>query len=208
MVPLTSNTAHPLLEFVYGTFGEHFGGLLLAGYGEDEPPKKRTFLVNERRGGVGIDWVVEAVSDNPPRGEEPLVFAALLRLMLGRRPVTEPFYFEMADLMAELGWPDTPAHHNLVDLVIEKYLGLTFRKYEQRRRQRYKVAGARWGRYKLVSSYLVGADKGSGESGLTRTFNRLDFDPQFVRGLNECHVIFADMDFGLLDSSVKERTEV
>jgi hypothetical protein len=197
---VSRNSASPLVKFVYQTFGERFGGLLLAGYGDASPPKKRSFLFTEPHGDVAIDWVIEIVSDRPPRAEEPLVLAALLKLMLNRSPVAEPFYFEMADLMAELDWPDTRAPQDFLDVVVEKYVGLTFRKYEQRRRQRYKVAGAQWGRYKLVSSYLLGAAQEPEEPRLTRTFNRIDFDPRFVKGLNEGRVIFADLDFGRVNN--------
>ncbi len=196
---MTPNIIHPLIEFVYRTFGERFGSLLLAGYSEAAPPKKRTFLFTEHYAGVEIDWMVEVISECPPRGEEPLILAGILKLMLSQMPITGPFYFEMADLMAELDWPHTRALQDFVDLIAEKYAGLIFRKYEQRRRQRYKVAEAQWGRYKLVSSYLLGAAKEPGEPRLTRTFNRIDFDTKFVKGLNEGRVTFAGINFNFIE---------
>jgi hypothetical protein len=193
------NNAAPLVEFVYQTFGQHFGDLLLTGYGEAFPPEKRSFLFTEHYGAVEIDWVIDVVSDQPPCREEPLVFAALLKLMLSQKPIAEPFHFRMVDLMVELDGSNTQAWEDLVDLVIEKYIGLTFRKYERRGSQRYKRKGVQWGRYKLVSGYVVETDKGPGDETPTRTTSRLDFDTKFIRGLNDGWVTFADLDFGPLN---------
>ncbi len=199
---MSRNSATPLIEFVYQTFGEGFGGLLLAGYGDAFPPKKRSFLFTEHEGDIAIDWVIEIVSDRPPRAKEPLVLAALLKLMLNRSPVAGPFYFKMADLTEELGWSSARAQQDLIDLAIEKYISLTFRKYEQRTRQRYNKEGAQWGRYKLVSGHVVESIRQPGKPQLTRTSHRIDFDTKFVKGLNEGRVTFADLDFGLLKNVV------
>jgi hypothetical protein len=193
------NTAPPLVEFVYRTFGERFGGLVMAGYGEAVPSKKRSFLFVEYCGDVKIDWTIDVVSNQAPCGEEPLVFAALLKLMLNQMPIADIFYFKMADLLAELGWSNTPMRQEIVDCVIEKYITLTFRKREHRRRQRYKKEGAQWGRYKFVSGYIVDSIKESREAQLARTSSRIDLDRGFIKGLNKGRVTFADMDFGLLN---------
>jgi hypothetical protein len=199
---VTGNIAPSLVKFVYQTFGERFGGLLLAGYGQTALADKQSFIFTEIYGNMKIDWMIDVVSDDPPCGEEPLVFAALLKLMLSRTPIAEPFYFKMADLMRELGWSDTLMRERIIDHIIEKYIALTFRKYEHRRRRRYRKEGVQWGRYKLVSGYLVESVKRPSDAKPTLTYSRIDFDTKFVRGLNDGRITFADLEFGALNPPI------
>src|SRR5438270_13209111 len=99
-------SAHPLTTFVYETFGQQFGDLLLAGYGAKPGGGRRILYLTELEDRVGADWVVELVAPRPPCDEEPLVLAALLKLLLSRPSVSQHLEFEMGELLAELRWRD------------------------------------------------------------------------------------------------------
>jgi hypothetical protein len=75
-------SAHPLTTFVSETFGQQFGDLLLAGYGAEPGGKCGRLYLAERDGRVEAGWVIELVAHRHPFGDEPLVLAALLKLLL------------------------------------------------------------------------------------------------------------------------------
>lgn len=104
-------SAHPLTTFVSETFGQQFGDLLLAGYGTEPGGKCGRLYLTEQDGGVEARWVIELVTRRPPYGDEPLVLAALLKLLL-RRPSTSHYLeFELGQLLAELQWRDDVSTH-------------------------------------------------------------------------------------------------
>lgn len=197
------NTAnHPLAEFVYSTFGKPFGELIMVGYGEISPPEKRSFSFTEEYDGGEIEWVMDVTSSHPLREQEPLVLAAVLKLITGKSGTAQRFEFRMRELLDELGWVHTRASERAANRILEKCVYVNFHKYESEgARERYKKANAEWGRYKLISGYVVSRTRDPGEQMPGRVKHCVDFDGEFVRGLGEGRVLFASLDFGILNLS-------
>jgi hypothetical protein len=193
---------HPLAEFVYSTFGKPFGELLMVGYGVQTPPERRSFTFTERYDGGETGWVMDVTSSRPLRGQEPLVLAAVLKLMLGRPGMSQTFEFEMEDLLDELDWAHTRRNERAADRILEKCVYVNFHKYEREgMRERYEKANTEWGRYKLISGHVMGRMREPGEPSSGRVKHRVDFDGEFTRGLAEGRVLFAGLDFGVLHPS-------
>lgn len=188
----TFNKNHHLVEFVRRTFGEQFGAVLLAGYGEEAAFSELSLSLVESAGGAGEgEWQL-VVSGNVPSGQEPLVLAALLKLLLSGAPLTPTLEFTPEEILAELGWPDTPPTRAMIDGVIRKYLGLT---YAKRMRP---PSGMLRGMYALIVGYDQADEKHVGGSE-TRTYNSVTFHPHFIERLNSSVITFAGIEFGELD---------
>src|SRR5205085_10130514 len=87
---LRAMSAHPLTRFVYETFGQQFGDLILAGYGAEPGGGQKKLSLTEADEGTETHWVIEVVASRHPSGDEPLVLAALLKLLLSRRVISQP----------------------------------------------------------------------------------------------------------------------
>jgi hypothetical protein len=190
----TESDRHHLDIFVQQVFGDQFAAVVLAGYGK-EPTLLKTPLRIDLPSGSGTQTgrVIGLIGE-PPCGSEPLVLAALLKLLLARRPTSEELVFGVGDVLDELGWPDTRGARDLIPRVIRKYVGLT---YEMSREGN---AGSMSGMYTLVTGYDRLAENSLGVGGLKRRVHLIHFHPGFVEGLNESKVIFAGVAFGELGS--------
>jgi hypothetical protein len=104
---MPQSTSHHLVEFVYSTFGKSFGDLLLAGYNEERSWKTRKFYIIEEVSGVSVEWEIEVAGKSSPIRHEPLVLAALLKLLLHRPALSYLLEFEMSEMVKELGWKDS-----------------------------------------------------------------------------------------------------
>jgi hypothetical protein len=187
---------HPLTRFVYETFGQQFGDLILAGYGAEPGGGRRKLSLTESDEGAEAHWVIELVAYRHPCGDEPLVLAALLKLLLSRRVISQPLEFEMGELLAELRWPDSSDTRRRVDETIVSYVGLLYDKRADGRRAQTTSEG---GYYHLLTSYVRGAKSASGESpagGRGVYFD--DSFISFIRGLKEGRVYFAGINLGPL----------
>lgn len=187
---------------MYSTFGKPFGELLMAGYGEQTPPEKRSFTLTEGYVGGEIEWAIDVTSSRPLKEQEPLVLAAVLKLMLRKLGTSQTFEFRVEDLLGELGWAHARANKRAADRVLEKCVYVSFHKYEKKgARDRYKKAHTEWGRYKLISGHVMSRTREPGETPPGRVKHRVDFDAEFARGLGEGRVLFAGLDFGVLNPS-------
>lgn len=183
-------STHPLTRFVYETSGQQFGDLLLAGYGAG-PSSGRSYLrVTESEVGEEVAWVIELVALRPPCRDEPLVLAALLKLLLSRPIISQPLEFGIGELLAELRWPDSPDTRRRVEEALVSYVGLLYDKRPDGRSGRRAQAGSGGGCYHLLAGYTREALAGTGS---------VYFAGAFIRGLLEGRVYFAGIDFGTLN---------
>jgi hypothetical protein len=118
-----------LVVYIREKYGEMLSLFLLAGLGEEGRAGARHFAVCE------LDWdgniirrhlVLSADSEESllPHGRDPLVFAAILRL-LRERGKANSVRFRLADLTAELGWSDTADSAEAVAGAIGRYYSAT-----------------------------------------------------------------------------------
>jgi hypothetical protein len=190
----TLNKSHHLVEFVRQTFGEQFGAVLLAGYGEEAAFRELTLNLVDSQGGAGEgEWQL-VISGNVPSGQDPLVLAALLKLLLlSGAPLTPTLEFNPEEVLSELGWPDTPPARAVIDGAVRKYLGLT---YARRMRP---PSGMLRGMYALLVGYERADEKHIGGGSETFTYNSVTFHPHFIERLNSSVITFAGIEFGELN---------
>jgi hypothetical protein len=200
LLSLRAMSAHPLMRFVYETFGKQFGSLVLAGYNAEPSGGRRRVYLTESEDGAETDWVIELVSSRLPCGEEPLVLAALLKLLLSRPVISNPLEFEMGELLAALRWKDDSDTRRQVEEVIVGCASLLYDKRVDARAGRRTSATSEGGCYHLLTSYVRGAESGTGGE-LVRTSRVVYFDSGFTRGLKEGRVYFAGIDFGPLQAT-------
>jgi hypothetical protein len=185
---------HHLVEFVRQTFGEPFGTVLLAGYGEEAAFREYILnLIVSQEEGREVECQL-VISGNLPNGQDPLVLAALLKLLLSSAPLVPTLEFNLEEVLVELDWPDTPARRSMISSAITKYLGLTYEK------KTGPPSGMLRGMYVLIIGYEQAEEKYSG-GGDTRSYNSVTFYPQFIERLNGSKITFAGIEFGRLNST-------
>lgn len=195
---------HPLVAFVYDTFGRPLGDLLLVGYGSARATQKKSFEFTAPRGGKTAGrWVVD-VTGELPRGNEPLVLAALLYFLVFRVDhdehmyVSDSFEFDMGNLLKEVGRDgQTRMSPEEAQHIIEKYVGLsyTLRELEPGAdvvEARSRVMGLRT----LFISYTYFFNRGDDDAEPMRIIDRVRIDKELVGGLKRGELTFAGMRLG------------
>jgi hypothetical protein len=99
-------SAHPLTTFVYETFGQGFGDLLLAGYGAQPAGGRRKLYLTESEAGVETDWVIELVAKRPPCGGFVRSYQFLSQILPFKNAYWESLYTFLKLLNAKLPAPD------------------------------------------------------------------------------------------------------
>lgn len=190
-------SAHPLTTFIYETFGQQFGELLLVGYGAEPGGRRRKLYFTESEAGVENHWVIELVARRPPCRDEPLVLAALIKLLLSHSNVSHYLEFELGKLLAELQWQDDASTRRQVEMVILIYVRLLYDKQVDARAGRHTSATTGGGYYHLLTGYV--REVKSGTSRLhARTLSGIYFNDSFIEGLRQGRVYFSGIDFGPL----------
>lgn len=190
-------SAHPLTTFVSETFGRQFGDLLLAGYGTEPGSRRRRLYITESEARVEIRWVIELVAHRPPSGDEPLVLAALLKLLLSQPSISHHLEFELTELLAELQWQDDMSTLQQVETAIAGYVRLLYDKQTDTRAVPRTSAITEGGYYHLLTGYVRGHNSKTKET-LARPHGGVYFDAGFIRSLRRGRVCFAGIDFGAL----------
>jgi hypothetical protein len=197
-------SAHPLTTFISETFGRQFGELLLAGYGAEPGGKCGRLYLTEQDGGVEAGWVIELVARRPPYGDEPLVIAALLKLLLSRTSISHHLEFELEELLAELRWRDDMSTRRQIETAIIGYVRLLYDKQLDEGAEGSTSATMGGGYYHLLTGYIRGAKSGSTDGSLAGSVNSVDFDIGFIEGLRRGRVYFAGINFGALNRTPVE----
>ena len=178
---------HHLETFIRRTFGSRMGAILLAGYGGEGGCRETVGVTGVSESGEETEWLIEILGDLP-RGDEPLVLAALLKLLLVGGLLDEALDFTLEEVLAELGWPDGRFAQDAVDDAVSKYSRLTYAKADKR--------GAIRGMYALVIGYENITERESEGNKRRRILNRVQFHPRFVDGLRNLKIVFAGIEFG------------
>lgn len=121
-----------LVAFMQETFGELLSLLLLTGLGEEAWPGSRRFTVSELDAdGYMISHRLELTSDEAlPHGRDPLVLAALLKMLIERRQPSRLAY-EQAEIVRALGWRDVAGAGGAVVGAVERYYAASLAEVEK-----------------------------------------------------------------------------
>jgi hypothetical protein len=191
-------SAHPLSRFIYETFDQQFGELLMVGYGAEPGAGRRRLHLIESQDGVETGWVIALVTRRPPCHDEPLVMAALLKLLLSRPSVSQHLEFELGELLAELRWPDSLGTRRRVETAIGVYVRLLYDKQVDVGFGPCTTEAAGGGYYHLLTGYVKGAKS---DEERARSFSGVYFDTGFIKGIERRQVFFAGINFGRLQTA-------
>lgn len=195
-----NSTSHTLAEFVYGVFGVRFGELLMVGYNEEPSREKKIFYLSGKEVGETEDWMIEVIANSLPCRQEPLVLAALLKLLMEKPVLSSRLEFEVSEIVEKLGWSINPETHQETDQIISKYVSVVYDKQQALKGKQDRGEDAAWGIYSFLTSYIRVSNVGASRSPAQRAYRYVDFNRRFVEGLKSGQVYFADIRFGLLNS--------
>jgi hypothetical protein len=191
-------TIHPLTIFLYETFGQKFGDLISTGYGDEKNSRHQRLHITEFKAVEAIHCTIELVGDYLPCGDEPLVLAALLKLLLSRPSISHCLEFELNELLSELQWRDDIDTRYQVQTTIINYARLLYDKQVNTQARQRKSPLTEEGCYHLLTGYVRGTESDvSGVMG--RATSDIYFDASFTEGLRRGRVYFAGVDFGPLN---------
>lgn len=150
--------------------------------------------------------MIELVARRPPYGDEPLVLAALLKLLLSRPGISHHLEFELSELLAELRWQDDVSTRRKVEAAIIGYVRLLYDKQLDEGAERSTSATMGGGYYHLLTGYVRGTESTSSSIGGSSapTLRGVDFDTGFIEGLRQGRVYFAGINFGALNRTDAE----
>jgi hypothetical protein len=196
---------HPLVDFIYSEFGKPLGDLLLAGYGRQPGGRKESFEFHAPwRGKAARTWLVEVTARSLPGDIEPLVLAAILKLLLDRvdfdedKYVTATFEFNMDNLLRELARDGmTRVSAKEAHQIILKYTGLSYALRERITKPFGPPTKSRVrGNYTFLRGYTWIVDRDGSPAGQMHLLDRVTINEEFVEGLKRGEIIFAGMTLG------------
>jgi hypothetical protein len=180
-----------LLKFALDRFGEMLTRFLLAGFGEEKVAPRWTFAITF----IGADGTLQKrrlriMTHEPadgssclPRGRDPLVLIALLRLLLHeRRRADNTLVFKEANVIKLLGWADTEERRDEIDEAIGRY-SLLFYEWGM---NSFELGGRALDFYVVNERPLLGyrtISEETKEGRTERTYNRIEFSDGFIGGL-------------------------
>ena len=181
-----------LLDFAIGEFGEPLTQFLLAGLGEDKVrPRWRftiTYLDDE---GVRIKRTVKVISHEPedgssrlPRSRDPLVFLALIRMLISAGPPLDyRMRYELEDVLSILGWADNRRTRREIDEAVRRYTQMRFSWKMGRAELARNNLSHHSAMQSLISEYGVRDQEEGGQ--VTRLFNEVIFNSNFIEALRQ-----------------------
>jgi hypothetical protein len=192
---MSQESAAQLVNFVRGAFGARCADLLLVGLGEEPVQGAKKFDVPEAEEGKAWELEVEVVGGALPCHSEPLVLAALLKILLGRGGVPYPLEFQMSEVMEELRRVSVTLTDEDVGRIISKYAALS---YDKRAKGEGESGEGSGGVYSLIAGYIRDSKKEAGETSRALASSSVHFEQSFAAGLRQGQVIVAGIRFGKL----------
>jgi hypothetical protein len=191
---MSQDSAAQLVNFVREAFGGQCAAILLVGLDEESVKGTKTFDVREVTEGKEWELEVEVVGSTLPCRSEPLVLAALLKMLIALKSIPSHLEFQMSEVVDELRQDGVPLPDKGVDQIISKYVALSYNK----RAKGESESEERGGMYSLITGYVRGSEKEAGETSPARVSSIVLFEQSFVAGLRKGEVILADIGFGTL----------
>lgn len=189
-----------LVAFVGEEFGGHLSTLLLAGLGKPAGASKHSLIVMlaEAGGGRRVRFLeVTADGGELPHGDDPLMLAALLKLLAGRGAASR-LTFTLTELLALLGWGESVEAVRAVEGALARYYRTSYVEVGERNHPLLPKQLGVVAEQRLLDGYFLddGSRHRGGRPGPPRTV--VDFNPQFLDGLNR-RTLFG-IDWGLVRS--------
>jgi hypothetical protein len=189
-MPRLTITEQKLVEFARKAFGEFITQFLLAGLGEKKVGRRWLLTLGfVRDGKAKLKRRVQVITHEPedgssclPRGRDPLVLLALLRLLLqSDRAADYKLTYDQEDVLKLLGWEDTRETRREIDEAVRRYFLMSYKW----RLNRAELARQKLSSYMAMESIISESENLDREEGrrLRRTSNRVVFNPNFIERL-------------------------
>src|SRR2546421_861297 len=188
---------HHLEEFTIKVFGNLFGDLILMGYKKRNYKHLNFTLPRNLLNNVNCEVEITCSDTRSlSQGDRALVLAALLKLLLVKG-CRNPALINQADLLFELGWPDTPDSHKEVEAAIEFYTALTYRVTRSVKCGEDVIKSSDFDRWLTTcrTAYVWRPQRAVAECAQSH----ISFCPTFVQALQKSKILFAEIDFGNID---------
>lgn len=200
-----------LLKYAHDTFGEPLSRFLLSGLGEEGEARRWLFVITftgeggdvlRRRLYVEADELAPEIMTSLPRGREPLVILALLRLRVrGHKPPPASLFYDQEEVLKLLGWEDTAESRLRIDEAIDRYTYLAYRWALSRKELSARNLSFYRSRERFVSGYGY-HDVEEEEGRMKRVSNRVDFNAAFLKELMNRSLFQVDWN-GIQSLSIK-----
>lgn len=175
------------VAFASEQFGEPITQFLVVGLGEEELGRRWRFTITYvDRDGARLRRQVEVISHEPedgssclPRGRDPLVFLALLQLLLrgGQTPDCRLIY-DQEDVLRLLGWEDTEETRREIVEAITRYFLMTFKWGKNRAELAREKLSHYTAMERPISECGTVDHEETGE--MRRVFNQVTFNEHFI----------------------------
>lgn len=185
----------PLANFVREAFGAPCADLLLLDLGEEPGERERKLYVREEGEGKKWELVVSTAVGPFPSRSEPLVLAALLKMLFGRGDFPSPLEFHMTEVAEELRRAGVSLTEVEIDRIISKYASLS---YDKRQASGDESEGGGGGVYPLITGYIRSGVRGVSTPHSMRYRRIVSFESRFVEGLRQGEIVVAGIRFGRL----------
>lgn len=182
-----------IVESAHSEFGEFIARFLLAGLGEEEEARRRSFVVTftgddgtalRRRLHVEADDLMPETPTFLPRQRDPLVLLALLRLLTrGRETRPASLLYDPTEVLSLLGWDDSEENRLEIEEAVERYFFLSYRWEMSAEELDTRDLAFHRSQERLISGYGHGEADGPGEGHAGHVVNRVDFSSAFVEEL-------------------------
>lgn len=189
---MSQESAAQLVNFVREAFGARCADLLLVGLGEEPVRGTKKFNVLESEEGKEWEVEVEVVGGVLPCYTEPLVLAALLKMLIALKSIPSSLEFQMSEVVDELRQVGVTLTDEGVDQIISKYVALSYDKRAKGESESEEGGGV----YSLIAGYVRGSEKEARETSPARVSSIVLFEQSFVAGLRKGEIILADIRFG------------
>jgi hypothetical protein len=198
---------HPerLITYLKRQVGEATGAFLLAGYGDEGPVTRRSFVVRTSPQSEPVEWHLEQVIDGNsttlPCGDDPLVIAALLKLLFDRKE-TRIATFLQRDLLKLLDWKDSVVTRRAMERAILRYFNTSYIGKKMSPGRGRQMGVERITVTRLITRYET--DRVYVEAkGIWRTYVMVDFDTKVIEQLRQGRLF--DINWNLITSFTPSR---
>lgn len=193
---------HSLEDYLHHTFGDVFAAIALAGYCRPCDSGLEPILVPPRQENANVEWMIELTGARPyPYADDPLVLAALLKILLNQSVLSDELEFSTEELTSEVGWPRTKLIQRRLDTILIRYATLVYFVYRKGKREMSEHSSGEWKYESLVRNYQTRSLTPTGSVSEKRIYNRISFDEGFIAGLQRGRVVFAELEIGDLQSA-------
>lgn len=130
-----------------------------------------------------------------PGQRDPLVLAAVLRLLLTDESGRDEVTFTDEELLTLLDWPNTPRVHREIAAAVERYFSTSYRLMREVSREPDQIAVHSYRAQQFIPEYETRVERTKEESDVVREVTTVRLYPGFLKGVSGEGKCFLGVDF-------------